>query len=875
MTIRRRVFIPVFVALSLVVLLTGAAFTTRLLRQADMNDVEEARSAARVAAFVVQESLAALSATCLDYAAWHETREFALGRNSTYATAYLTEEMARKNRLHLIFVFNPRGELVFESGFDPRSGRQIPMREDTRRLLLDRPELSRHEDDKYVSAGVWFLPDGPALIAARPILGDDYQGPVGGSIAFGRYLTRTEFRRLREWIDADFAVVPDTRANNTGGRRGSTAGTVVVTESPDFHLASMPLRHRNGPGARIEVRHPRLARKAHLDEAARGISTILAIGLFVLASTLLAIEYLVTKRLSRLRNFVRDVVRTADLSRRIGARSDSRDEVDELCADFDSLLDKWRSVRAARDATQAALEASNETLRNEVHEREAARRDVAKFAALVEGDGDAIGFFDCGGRLVYLNPAGRRLIGLRADDALDRVCAAGLTGGTDPVKRLPDGETEIRHLRTGEPIPVDVMNIAPRMPDGESIDMNGVVMRDLRPRRQAEAERAHLEEQLHHAQRMDAIGRLAGGVAHDFNNILTAINGYTQLVIETTPESDSRHADLVEIRKSAERAKALTNQLLAFGRRQVVTPRVLSVRESVDSALRMIVRIIGERISLRVDAGEEDGRVLADPMQIDQILVNLVVNARDAMPDGGELAIRVEEERIGDDGDARAYDAEPGSYVRVSVIDTGSGIEPDVLPHVFEPFFTTKEKGKGTGLGLPTVYGIVRQIGGFVTVESQPGKGSAFHIHLPCAQAPVATLDPKTDAERAWGVGTVLLAEDEDAVREYAMRVLTSMGYRVISASCGQDALEKARECGDELALLVTDVIMPRMNGRDLADRLRAERPNLPIVFISGYTDDVLDTQGVFETGARFLQKPFDIDDLVRAVRDAVVEIAA
>ena len=372
-----------------------------------------------------------------------------------------------------------------------------------------------------------------------------------------------------------------------------------------------------------------------------------------------------------------------------------------------------------------------------------------------------------------------------------------------------------------------------------------------------------LESQLRHSQRMEAVGRLAGGIAHDFNNLLTAILGYAQLASADLAPADPRAAEIAEITRAAERASDLTRQLLAFSRRQVVSPRVFPVNELVATLERMLARLIGEDIRLVIELDETAGNVRADVGQMEQVLVNLAVNARDAMPSGGDLMIRTSAQRF---RTARGR-LPAGRYVRVEVRDTGTGMTPDVRSRVFEPFFTTKAAGKGTGLGLATVYGIVEQHNGFIDVDSEPARGTRFTILLPSVSAEPAPLPSREGGSAAEGSETILLVEDDDAVRHLSRRFLERRGYRVIEASSPLQALAIVDDLREDVDLLLTDVIMPGMSGRELADRLR-ELHGLPVLFVSGYTDDAIIHTGVLEAGTHFLAKPFTAEQLATRVRE-------
>jgi signal transduction histidine kinase/CheY-like chemotaxis protein len=379
------------------------------------------------------------------------------------------------------------------------------------------------------------------------------------------------------------------------------------------------------------------------------------------------------------------------------------------------------------------------------------------------------------------------------------------------------------------------------------------------------------QAQLIQAQKMEAVGRLAGGVAHDFNNLLTVIIGRTQLLLLRLPSENQARRDAELIRSTARRAAELTQQLLAFSRRQILQPRLLNLNTLVANLSTMLRRLIGEDIELVTAISPSPGWVNADPGQIEQVLMNLTINARDAMPQGGQLSIETANVLLDRPASEELPDLLPGRYVRLSVRDTGVGMDAETRSHLFEPFFTTKEPGRGTGLGLATVYGIVQQSGGHITVDSQPGQGATFTIYLPQIEQAVESLESATsDVRPTCGQETILLAEDEAEVRELAAEILQQAGYTVLQAEHGPAALRVSLRHEAPIQLLLTDVVMPGMNGRDLANRLRQVRPGLQILYMSGYTDEVLGRHGIVDPNIAFLQKPFTADVLLQAVRGAL-----
>ena len=384
-------------------------------------------------------------------------------------------------------------------------------------------------------------------------------------------------------------------------------------------------------------------------------------------------------------------------------------------------------------------------------------------------------------------------------------------------------------------------------------------------------DRRRLEQQLQHAQKMESVGRLAGGIAHDFNNIMTAILGYADLLIGDLERTDRRRDDLVEIRAAAERAATLTRQLLAFSRRQVLELRPVHLNDVVRDVERLLERLIGEDVRLATRLTPELSWIRADPGQVEQVLVNLAVNARDAMPLGGELTIETSNVFLEAEHAALRPEVTAGPHVLLSVSDTGSGMTLDVREHLFEPFFTTKEVGKGTGLGLATVYGIIQQSEGSIQVQSELGRGSSFRLYFPAISAPDEQLQvPDSLPPPQRGAETILLAEDEGTVRSLARRVLEGDGYRVLESPSPGDALRLSAAHPEPIHLLLTDVVMPELSGRKLAERLRARHPAIRVLYMSGFTDDAVLHHGGFELGSAYIQKPFTPESLLRKVREVL-----
>jgi two-component system, cell cycle sensor histidine kinase and response regulator CckA len=499
----------------------------------------------------------------------------------------------------------------------------------------------------------------------------------------------------------------------------------------------------------------------------------------------------------------------------------------------------------------------------------AAHESEASFSALFESISEAVSIHDSNGQILSVNRAVEQMYGLSREALIglspellcdgDRVEPAELL---DRMGRALEGEPQRLEWwgrrGNGNGFPVELTITRGRHSGRDAVI---VVARDLTERRQ-------LEEQLRQSQKMEAIGRLAGGVAHDFNNLLTAIKGNAEMLLldEVDAEVES---GLDEIVRAADRAGTLTKQLLTFSRKQVIQPRELSLNTTVEGVTPMLRRLIGANIHLRSQLSPGIDAVRADPGQIEQVIVNLVVNARDAMPDGGKLTIETTSVAL-DDSYARTHvDVAPGRYVMLAVSDTGHGMDASILSQIFEPFFTTKPPGKGTGLGLSTVYGIVKQSGGHIWVYSEMGQGTTFKIYLPCAGRAACGVEVGSCAESpVTGHETVLVVEDEPAVREFIQRALERSGFRVLIAASGEDAMQWIDELPQPPDLLITDLVMPGMGGVRLATLLRERYTDLQVLYTSGYADEAVVHNGVLSAGAEFLQKPFRPDALARRVRE-------
>jgi len=511
---------------------------------------------------------------------------------------------------------------------------------------------------------------------------------------------------------------------------------------------------------------------------------------------------------------------------------------------------------------------------DDLTERERTGKELLRLGTAVEQAAESVIIANRPGTIQYINPAFERKSGYRRKEIIGQnfrvlksdkhdeafykkmfqVISNGEIWSGRIVNRMKNGslrefETRISpiHDRSGE-----IINFVS-------------VNRDV-------TQEAALEAQLRQSQRMEAVGTLAGGIAHDFNNLMTTILGNAQIALAKTDQDDPLREELQDIKTAGERAVSLTRQLLAFSRKQIIQPQLLNLNKALAGMHRMLTRLIEEHVEIKTICEPELGSIKIDPAQIDQVTINLVTNARDAMPKGGTLTIETANRFLDEEYfSARSLKAQPGAYVLLSVSDTGSGMDKEIQKYVFEPFFTTKEVDKGTGLGLSTVYGIIKQNKGFIFVDSEPGRGSTFEIYLPVAADAPGPEEKETIFEHGPQVSeSVLVVEDDVSLRKLICKVLRQQGYRALEAENSEDALTFSERFEGPIHLLVTDVVMPLMSGRELADRLLALRPEMKVIYMSGYTDETISHHGILEPDVNFIKKPFTPESLFKKIQEVL-----
>jgi two-component system cell cycle sensor histidine kinase/response regulator CckA len=514
-------------------------------------------------------------------------------------------------------------------------------------------------------------------------------------------------------------------------------------------------------------------------------------------------------------------------------------------------------------------------IKHDISEKIRSAEQQARLVFILEATTDFVGMADSIGRCLFINGPGRKLIGIGEQEKIsenrlsvyhpqwankllmEEAIPTAITTGTWT------GETALL-TREGQEIPVSQVIVAKKNSNGE-VEFLATIMRDLTMQKT-------LEEQFHQAQKMEAVGQLAGGVAHDFNNLLTVISGYSALLVTRLPANDPTRGFIEEILKAGERAAHLTRQLLTFSRKAVAERRVLDLNALVTDTEKMLRRLIGEDISMATTLAPALGQVKADAGQIEQVIMNMAVNARDAMPQGGKLAIETANAQLGADYAMLHPEVKPGRYVMMAVSDSGSGMSQETKAHIFEPFFTTKSMGKGTGLGLATVYGIVKQSGGHIEVHTALGQGTTFKIYLPLVEDKASSgMSLHSSKIAPHGTETILLVEDEDAVRAITKLALQSLDYTILEAKNGEEAVRISERHTEPIHLLITDVVMPVMGGRQVAERMAACKQGIKVLYLSGYTDDAVLRHGILQADVAFLQKPFtpmSLANKVRAVLD-------
>lgn len=838
------IFITVFglvgglYALARVVLLRGySTLEADFARQ----DMDRASSA-------LENEIVTLGHTNNDYSSWNETYSFLQGKNPHFPSSEFPPSAVGQIKVSFVVIFDEAGKEVFGRGYNVRKRQEAPIPADlevcVRRTALEARVQRTHRP----ASGIIMLASGPFLMDARPVLKNNSDGVPLGLMIMGRALDDDAMMRLANMthLSLDLERI-DTLASQS--KFESSSGAIVrpnIVEVRDDGRDSLAAYEEI-----VDVRgEPAFILRIHLkrDISEQGQTTLLQFLLLLLAAgftfgavTLYLLERTVLSRVANLSERITQIGASGDLSARVGVTG--KDELAFLANAINGMLEDLQHAETERDEGRARLGMIIEKMP----------------AVLWTTDRDLRFTSSVGAGLEHLGLKPNQMVGstiydyFRTDDpefpviVAHRRALAGEATSYEIEWQNRGFESHVQPLRDAE---------------GEVVGVIGVAL-DITDRR-------HLADQLRQSQKMQAVGQLAGGVAHDFNNLLMVVKGHAEILLNRIQSGSPLHNNAEQIDKAADRAASLTRQLLAFSRMQVLQARVLDLNEVVGGMTKMFSRVIGENIELTFVPGSRLGRVKADPGQIEQVLLNLVVNARDAMETGGRITIETSNVQLDRDYCAKHHNIEPGPWVMLTVTDTGCGMDAKTQTRIFEPFFTTKAQGKGTGLGLATVYGVVKQSGGFIYVYSEVGHGTTFKVYLPQVVADVDKDVAEKPAAAPSGSETILFVEDEESVRELVREYLMGTGYRVLEACDGVQALEIAAAHKGAIDILVTDVVMPRLSGRELASRIAAVRPNVKVLFISGYTDDSIFRHGVLEGGVAYLQKPFNLKAIAQKIREVL-----
>jgi signal transduction histidine kinase/sensor domain CHASE-containing protein/ActR/RegA family two-component response regulator len=801
------------------------------------------------ASMALSNELDTLHHTADQFADRDHTYAYLRGPNPEGVKVRFPARIFEQFRINFIFVLDQSGHTVFSEGFDVAAMRAAPVPADLgSHLRAGSPLLGEIGNTKNVT-GILMLASGPVLISSSPILTSNSDGPPAGRLIMGRAFNSDETVRLAGMtkMPVDIGRM-DSR--NTEPDFRVAANTITEVEpilirpnEPGSLAAYEALFDIYGkPVAILRVLLTRKIYEQGQTSLLQFLLLLLAAGLVFGAVTMYLLERFVISRVGHLSDGITRIGVSGDLGARL--HISGHDELANLGETINSMLEDLEIGQVERHAERVRLSVM-----------------VEKMPAIVWTADTRLEIESAMG-------AGLNALGLRARDsvgmsildffftkdndappiAAHRNALLGQAVAYDAAWKDRRFESHVQPLRDSEGVIQGVIGVA--------LDIT---------------ERERLTDQLRQSQKMQAVGELAGGVAHDFNNLLMVVKGHSQLLLDRLPDASPMRLSVEQVEKAADRAASLTRQLLAFSRKQVLQPRVLDMNEAVGGMIRMFSRVIGENIEMAFLPGGKLGRVKADPGQIEQVLLNLVVNARDAMPSGGRLTIETSNVEL-DRGYAATHTSlEPGLYVMLTVTDTGCGMDAETQARIFEPFFTTKGPGKGTGLGLATVYGVVKQSGGYIYVYSEVGRGTTFKIYLPQVTDELDKLVPETGKGRsARGTETILFVEDEQSVRELVRDYLVAAGYCLLEAADGIQALKVAAAHPGPVHMLITDVVMPHLSGPELATKLSSERPALKVLFISGYTDDTVFRHGVLEGGVAFLQKPFNLKALAQKIREVL-----
>lgn len=801
------------------------------------------------ASSALSNELTSLDRTTSEYATWDQTYAYFHNANPGYLKSEYATSTFQQLNLNFVILFDNSGKKVFAKGVDPRTGIIVPVPADLDGHLKLDSLLFSHRNTTSGVSGILMLRAGPVLIDARPVLTSDSKGPIAGTLMFGRMLDSDAVQRLSQTTHLQIELQrldEESSQDNLGwvSRMLSRDTPMAIRPAGEDSIAGyQELTDIYGqPAMLLRVVLPRSIYEQAHTTLLQFLLLLLAAVLVFGSMTMYLLERMVLSRVANLSEEITQVGASGDLSARLSVKGE--DELAFLGVAINGMLEDLERAQVERHEGKTRL------------------------AVMIEKMPAVLWTTDTELRFTSGMGAGLETLGVRPTEMVGRSLSEYFQTND------PEFPAIVAHNKAlgGQSFTYEIdwagrvfeSHVQPlRSSEGDLLGVIGVAL-DI-------TDRKRLTDQLRQSQKMQAVGELAGGVAHDFNNLLMVVKGHAEMLLDQLAESSPLRQNVVQVQKAAERAASLTRQLLAFSRLQVLQPRVIDLNEVVGGMIQMFSRVIGANIELAFLPGSRLGHVKADPSQIEQVLLNLVVNARDAMADGGRLTIETSTVELDRSHAAKHTGMIPGHFVMLVVSDTGCGMDAKTQARIFEPFFTTKTQGKGTGLGLATVYGVVKQSGGFIWVYSEPGHGTTFKIYLPEVAEEVDRSVVEKVAPRAQkGSETILIVEDEESVRDLVKDYLVAAGYHVLEASDGVQALEIAAGHTGTIHMLVTDVVMPRLSGREVAARISATRTNLRVLYISGYTDDSVFRHGVLEGGMAFLQKPFNLKTLAQKIREVL-----
>ncbi|HSY57919.1 MAG TPA: CHASE4 domain-containing protein [Terriglobales bacterium] len=800
------------------------------------------------ASSALANELETLGRTTSEYAAWDQSYAYLHGKNPTYVKTEFPASTFMQLKVNFVIILDASGHQVFSKAFSLAKQEEAQLPSGLEEHLRPSSILATHNSESSKAAGILMLPSGPVLIDSRPVLKSNSEGPIAGTMIMGRLLDKGEIQRLSEMTRTPIEIArldEDLPADFRVALTSISAERPTVTRTYDKEslAAYQKLNDIDGkPALVLRVLLPRTIYRQGHTSLLQFLMLLVAAGLIFGAATLYLLERVVLSRVRTLTEDITSIGASGDPSARLAVPG--TDEIAYLGNAINAMLEDLETSQLDRHEGRTRLDALMEKMPAVLWTTDAELRFTSGMGAGLEILGLVSGEMAGKSLYEYFHTDDPEFLAIAAH----RKALAGerVTYELDWQKHV--FESHVQPLRSTEGVVIGVIGVALDITD-----------------------RKHLADQLRVSQKMQAVGELAGGVAHDFNNLLMIVKGHAEMLLDRIADSSPARHNLEQIQGATDRAATLTRQLLAFSRKQVLQPKVIDLNDVVAGMIKMFARVIGENIELAFLPGSKLASVKADPGQMEQVLLNLVVNARDAMPDGGRLTIETSNVEVDRVSASQHPAMEAGSYVVLVVSDTGCGMDAGTQARIFEPFFTTKGHGKGTGLGLATVYGVVKQSGGFIWVYSEVDRGTTFKIYLPQVTADVDRLvAEKASSGPTPGTETVLFVEDEESVREVVRDYLGRSGYRVLHAADGIQALETAGAHKGPIHILVTDVVMPRLSGRELVTRLSAARPDLKVLYISGYTDDSIFRHGVLEGGVAFLQKPFNLKDLAQKIREVL-----